>query len=102
MSQQNIWNSINRPSRIRTAWQIGSASSVRLSDDPFENVQIGENGKSAFATDEAPYAREVMSGRAVHDLYRVDVATGRREKLLTKSPFGATASPSVRPARSVS
>ena len=37
-----------------------------------------------------------MSGRAVRDVYTVDVATGKRTKILTKSPFGVTLSPSGR------
>jgi acetyl esterase/lipase len=46
--------------------------------------------------DENPYVREVMSGRQYRDVYRVDVATGKRDKVLTKSSFGATLSPSGR------
>ena len=42
-----------------------------------------------------------MSGRDARDVYRVDVATGKREKLLTKSPFGANAEPE-RPLRALS
>src|SRR6185437_2043512 len=37
-----------------------------------------------------------MSGRDVRDVYRVDVASGKRDKLLTRSHYGATLSPSGR------
>jgi dienelactone hydrolase len=67
-----------------------------LSDDPLEVVALSENGSAALATDEGPYAREYMSGRQYRDVNRVDLATGKRDKLLTKNLYGATLSPSGR------
>ena len=69
---------------------------VALSDDPYETVQLARERRVALAIDENPYVREVMSGRAVSRRVRVDVATGKRDKILTKSAFGATLSPSGR------
>ncbi|HEY9230343.1 MAG TPA: hypothetical protein VIP11_27070, partial [Gemmatimonadaceae bacterium] len=94
--QQEVQSTQDRQRTTPVAWRIGSNAVVRLSDDPFESVQIAENGKAAYASDEDPYVREVMSGRQYHDLYRIDVATGKREKLFTKSAFGASMSPSGR------
>ena len=59
-------------------------------------MQLSENGAAALATDEGPYAREFMSGRQYRDVYSVDVTTGKRTKILTKSLYGATLSPSGR------
>src|SRR6201999_862596 len=64
--------------------------------DPYETVQISDLGNVVVSQDEAPYAKEYMSGRAVRDVYAIDPATGKRTKLLPKSAFGATLSPSGR------
>ena len=71
-------------------------SIVRLADDAMENVQLSENRLVAIATDEMPYFRDQLTGRPYRDVYRVDLATGKREKVVTKAPFGATVSPGGR------
>ncbi|MGH7620589.1 MAG: prolyl oligopeptidase family serine peptidase [Gemmatimonadaceae bacterium] len=93
--QQEVQGAQDRTRTTPAAWRVGATSIVRLSEDPSETVQIGESG-TAIASDESPYVREVMSGRQYRDVYRVDVATGKRDKILTKSSFGATMSPSGR------
>ena len=94
--QQEVQGVQDRQRTTPAAWHVGANTIVRLSDDPYETVQIGENGATALANDENPYVREVMSGRQYRDVYRVDVATGKRDKILTKSSFGASLSPSGR------
>ena len=94
--QQEVQASQDRQRTSLAAWRIGTSNATRLSDDPFESVQIAENGKVAFASDDDPYVREIMSGRSYHDWYRIDIGTGARQKLLTKAMFGATVSPSGR------
>jgi dienelactone hydrolase len=93
--QQEVQGAQDRTRTTPASWRVGSSTIARLSDDPYETVQIGESG-TALASDENPYVREVMSGRQYRDVYRVDVATGKRDKILTKSAFGATLSPSGR------
>ncbi|MEP6494422.1 MAG: prolyl oligopeptidase family serine peptidase [bacterium] len=92
--QQEVSAGQDRQRTTPVAWHVGSNSVTRLSEDPYETVQLAESGTVALANDEAPYAREYMSGRTLRDVYRVDVATGKRDKILTKSPYGATMSPS--------
>ena len=94
--QQEVSANQDRSRTTLVAWHVGSPSVVRLGADPLETVQLSENGASALATDEGPYAREYMSGRQYRDVYAIDVATGKRTKLLTKSLYGATLSPSGR------
>ena len=94
--QQEVSAGQDRSRTTLVAWHVGGPSVVRLSDDPLETVQLSENGAAALASDEGPYAREFMSGRQYRDVYSVDVATGKRTKILTKSPYGATLSPSGR------
>ncbi len=92
--QQEVSANQDRSRAALVAWHVGSPSVVRLSDDPLETVQLSENGAAAIATDEGPYAKEFMSGRQYRDVYAVDVATGKRTKILTKSLYGASLSPS--------
>ena len=89
---------VNRAARIASVRRRSRGASVRprvarLSDDPYETMQFSENGAVALAKDEGPYAAEYMSGRPYRDVYRVDVATGKRDKILTKSSYGATIEP---------
>lgn len=94
--QQEVNAAQDRQRTTPVAWHVGSAAVVRLSDDPFETVSLAEKGNAVIAADEAAYSREVMSGRPYRDVYRVDMATGKRDKILTKNLYGATLSPSGR------
>lgn len=94
--QQEVNAAQDRQRTTPVAWKVGSSAVVRLSDDPLEVVTLSEDGSAALATDERPYGRDVMSGRPYRDVARVDLATGKREKLLTKNLYGATLSPSGR------
>jgi dipeptidyl aminopeptidase/acylaminoacyl peptidase len=94
--QQQVQSAQDRQRTTPLAWHVGSTSAVRLSDDPYEQVQLADNETVAIAYDETPYVREVMSGRAVRDAYTVDPSTGKRAKILTKSAFTVTLSPSGR------
>src|SRR5439155_20647880 len=77
-------------------WHLGSGRLVRLADDSLENVQLSQNRKVAIASDENPYFKEVISGRQYRDVYRVDLATGRRDKILSKIVFAPDVSPDGR------
>ena len=80
------------------AWHVAQNGIVRLSENPYEQVQFSDNHKTALASDEDPYFKEIISGRDYRDLYRVDLATGKREKLATKTPFAPVIAPSGRAA----
>jgi dipeptidyl aminopeptidase/acylaminoacyl peptidase len=67
---------------------------VRLSDDPYETMSFSEQRTAMLATDQNPYAREVMSGRSYRDVYRVDVATGRREQVVPRVVGATSMTPS--------
>ena len=94
--QQEVQAAADRQRTTLAAWHVGAPTVVRLSENPFETVQLGESGQAALALDEDPYVGDVMSGRPYRDVYVVDVATGARTKILTKSLYGATLSPSGR------
>lgn len=94
--QQEVNAVQERQRTTLVAWHPGQTTVARLGTDPYENVQVGAGGAFVIATDQSPYEPEYMSGRTVDDVYLVDPATGKRNKLLTKSPFGATVSPSAK------
>jgi dipeptidyl aminopeptidase/acylaminoacyl peptidase len=94
--QQDRQSAQDRTKTHLAAWNLASNKLARLADDSIENVQLSANGKAAIATDEDPYFTEIISGRQYRDVYRVDVATGKREKVVSKSPFGANISPDGR------
>ena len=85
--------------RTRTqlvAWHLGPNTLVRLAGEASDNVQLSQNRKVAIVSDEDPYFKEVISGRQYRDEYVIDLANGKHEKVITKSPSGATMSPDGR------
>jgi hypothetical protein len=94
--QQEVSANQDRTRTLLAAWHVGPNTLVPLTSDLEETLQLSENRHTVLANDERPYAMEYMSGRAVRDVYAVDPATGKRDKILAKSPFGATMSPSGR------
>lgn len=74
------------------AWRLGENRLVRLADDSIDAVQLSDNQQAAIATDDRPYFDDIRSGRQYHDVYRVDLATGKRERLVTKTAFPASTS----------
>lgn len=80
----------------QVAWHLAQNGIVKLSVAPYEVMQFSASHKTAIATDEDPYFKEIISGRSYRDLYRVDLANGRRDKIATKTPFAPLISPSGR------
>jgi dipeptidyl aminopeptidase/acylaminoacyl peptidase len=94
--QQEVQAAQDRQRTQLAGWHLGTNKFVRLADDSLEDVQVSRRGVTAIGTDERPYFKEVISGRAYRDLYRVDLATGKREKIATKVLSNANVSPSGR------
>ncbi|HVT39104.1 MAG TPA: prolyl oligopeptidase family serine peptidase, partial [Gemmatimonadaceae bacterium] len=94
--QQDRQAAQDRTKTHLVAWHLAPNTLVRLADDVLESVQLSDNRKVAIASDEAPYFKEVISGRPYRDVYRIDIATGARAKVVTKTPFAPTLSPDGR------
>ena len=94
--QQDRQAAQDRQKTYLAAWHLAPNTVVRLADDVLETVQLSDNRRVAIASDEAPYFKEITSGRAVRDVYTIDVATGARDKVLAGSAFGASMSPDGR------
>jgi dipeptidyl aminopeptidase/acylaminoacyl peptidase len=88
--QQEVNAAQDRTRTIPVSWHTARNAVVRLSDDPFEGMSFSEQRTAMLATDQNPYVKEVISGRSYRDVYRVDVATGRREQVVPHV-IGATA-----------
>jgi dipeptidyl aminopeptidase/acylaminoacyl peptidase len=94
--QQSVNANQDRTRTLPVSWKLGASRVTRRSDDFFEPLQFTEHRTAALATDQTPYTREVMSGRAYRDLYHVDAASGKRTQVAAHV-IGATAtSPSGR------
>ena len=92
--QQEVQSAQDRQRTTPLAWHVGSRSvGAPLRRSVRARCSSPRTRASRSRRTRAPYVREVMSGRAVRDVYTVDPSTGKRNKILTKSPFGATLSP---------
>jgi len=78
------------------AWRLADNRLVRLADDSTEAVQLSENQRVALTSDERPYFDEVISGRQYRDVYAIDLASGQRERVVSKGVYPPSASPSGR------
>ena len=78
------------------AWHLAGNRLVRLADDSTDAVQLSEGQGVALTSDERPYFNEVISGRQYRDVYRVDPATGERERVAAKTVYPAAVSPGGR------
>jgi Tol biopolymer transport system component len=94
--QQEVNAAQDRRRTSLVAWQPGANGIVRLTTDPFESVQIISSAGAVVATDQAPYPQDYMSGRASSDVYVIDPASGKRDRILTRSHFPAAVSPDGR------
>ena len=94
--QQEVAANQDRQRTTLVVWRVGAPTIARLSTDPLETVQLADNGAAALAIDEGPYAREYMSGRQYRDVYSVNLESGTRDQIVSKSLYGASLSPSGR------
>jgi dipeptidyl aminopeptidase/acylaminoacyl peptidase len=90
--QQDRQAAQDRQKTQLVAWHLSENRLVRLADDSADAVQLSDNQRSALVTDERPYYAEIRSGRQYHDLYRVDLTTGKRDRIVQKTAFPATIS----------
>ena len=91
--QQDRQASQDRQKTQLVAWHLTGNRLVRLADDSTDAVQLSEGQGVALTSDERPYFNEVISGRQYRDVYRIDPATGQRERVATKTVYPAAVSP---------
>ncbi|HEX3158978.1 MAG TPA: prolyl oligopeptidase family serine peptidase [Gemmatimonadaceae bacterium] len=84
-------------SRAYTAiYQVGRERMVRLANDSMPEVTVSDDGRTALAVTDAPYAVERMWGDGGNDVHVIDAMTGRRTTVARRVPYGATLSPGGR------
>ena len=90
--QQDRQAAQDRQKTQLAAWRLADNKFVRLADDSSDAVQLSENQRVALVNDERPYFKDVISGRQYRDVYTIDVGTGRRDRIVTKGVYPASAS----------
>ncbi|HEY7236152.1 MAG TPA: prolyl oligopeptidase family serine peptidase, partial [Gemmatimonadaceae bacterium] len=94
--QQDRQAAQDRQKTQLVGWRLAANQIVRLADDSADAVQLSENQRVALVSDQRPYFNEIISGRQYRDVYTIDLATGTRERVVTKTAFPASASPGGR------
>lgn len=94
--QQKVQAPQNRTINHLAVWHIGNDRFVQLGDDQIEEVSLAEGQRIAIGGDRKTYERERMFGPVYRDQYRIDVATGEREKIAERVQFSFGTSPGAR------
>ncbi len=79
-----------------SVYQIASKSAVRLTNDSMPNATLSDDGKTALAVTNVPYAVAQMWGDGGSDVVLIDAASGKRTRIATKLGFGAQLSPGAK------
>ena len=78
-SAQQVQESADKTFSWLAAWNMSAPKVVQLSDDNMRSVTVGVGARWALGTDMTPYERQAsVDGRALRDLYAIDVMTGAR------------------------
>ena len=75
---------------------LDSGALVQLEDELVESVRLLEGQRWAIGYDESPYEEEQRFSATYRDLYRVDVRTGERTKLLDRVKYSYIGDPEGR------
>ena len=94
--QQEVTAAQERTRTLPVAWHLATNGVVKLSDDPYETLQLADKRTAALAVDPSAYFKEMLSGRSYRDVARVDATTGKREPVISRTIGTATISPSGR------
>ncbi|HZF67094.1 MAG TPA: prolyl oligopeptidase family serine peptidase [Gemmatirosa sp.] len=94
--QQRVELSRERGRGWTAAYHVAERRWVRLGNDTLQRVTLSDDGRTALALAELPYAVAQMWGEGGADVVVLDARTGRRTTVATRVPNGATLSPSGR------
>lgn len=72
----------------------GNRKFVRLADEELPEIELSDGAAMAVGLSNVPYRQLISWDREYSDVYLVDVSTGARKKVLDKSFYGASLSPS--------
>ncbi len=94
--EQKVRAERDRRENFLAVWHTGSGRFIRLGDELTEDVSLVEGQTLAIGQDQTPYETERMFGPVRHDFYRIDVATGERERIEEKLQYDFGTSPGGR------
>ncbi|HEX7052168.1 MAG TPA: prolyl oligopeptidase family serine peptidase [Longimicrobiales bacterium] len=96
MPRQKVQADSDRRENHLAVWHLDSGRFVRLGTELTEDVELVEGDEVALGMDQTPYERERMFGPIYHDIYRIDVGSGERERIAERVQFEFGASPGGR------
>lgn len=106
-AEVEIWNTADRrvmPEQKRDSirdeqrndlavWHLDEGRAVILTDETLDRPTIQAGGRVVTAVDDDPYAFDGMFGRGAEDVYRIDIQTGERLKVVERTSFPWRVSP---------
>ena len=81
---QKVRQNQSRREHLLAVWRLDDNRVVQLEDEVVEQVRTVDGADLALGLDETPYDDDRMFGPQYYDVYRVDVRTGERAKLLDR------------------
>ncbi|MFB6273929.1 MAG: prolyl oligopeptidase family serine peptidase [Salinibacter sp.] len=94
--RQEVQAEQDRRDNYLAAWHLSSVAGnrwTRLGTKRTEDVQVLHGGDMAVGLDQTPYRQERMFGPVYHDIYTINVATGKRERVVEKVQYFEGGSP---------
>ncbi len=85
--EQELSASRRRDNQFMSVWHVNKGQFVQLEDELVETVRIQTGLKKLLGFDATPYEKDAMFGRGNSDVYTVDIMTGAKKKVLTKTNF---------------
>ncbi|MFW6202317.1 MAG: alpha/beta hydrolase family protein, partial [Gemmatimonadota bacterium] len=90
---QEVRASRDRQENDLAVWHLDDDRFVRLGDDRVEDVRVLEGDRLAIGTDGEPYELERMFGPEYRDVYRIDLESGERRRVLERVQYFLGPSP---------
>jgi len=93
--QKKEASSRRNPAR-KAVWWIADGKLVQLESELTERVTILKSGHRAIGLDASPHERSAMFGPSLHDVYAINTANGKRNRILKGIKFTLSTSPDGR------
>ncbi|MBM3285443.1 MAG: hypothetical protein FJY81_06180, partial [Candidatus Aminicenantes bacterium] len=91
--QKKQWPRVKEKTHL-AVFHVDSGKMVPLADREVHEVEIPENPRLALGFSDVPYLKEMTWNGIYTDVYHIDLATGRKTKILSRQRFTPTLSPS--------
>jgi hypothetical protein len=94
--QQRVEAGRDRSRAYTAVYHPAAGRAVRLGTDTLSRVTLSDDGRTALAAADLPYALSQLWGEGASDVYVLDARTGARTLVARRVPFAAALSPSGR------